>query len=197
MSNEKRGRGRPPGTGKNDARTLEAVADMVIATPTLRPTTAMRRVARKATEADIRRFQAKWKEERETLLERARVRAEARRNTSASPPRRHRSSSGIASLERISQEMGAVSRLTHEMLDSPAMRAMRDLENSPALKAMRDLENSPALKAMRDLENSPALKAIRDLENSATMRALRDLDSPAMKAIRQYQEMMSRLNRGY
>lgn len=185
MSIEKRGRGRPPGTGKNDAHTLESVADMVIATPALRPTTAMRRVAPKATGAEIRRFQAKWKEERETLLDRARARAEARRTTNASPPRRHRSASGIAALGRVSQEMDAVSRRAQEILDSPAMRAMRDLENSSALKAMRDLENSPALKAMRDLENS------------ATMRALRDLDSPTMRAIRQYQDIIGRLNRGY
>ena len=180
MSREKRGRGRPPGSGKDDAPVLDMVADMVTAAPMLRPTTAMRRAAPKATDADIRRFQAKWKGDREALLARARGRAEARRAARPSSGQRHGSGAGLTALGHVAQQMERDARRMRELSDHPAMRAARDLENNPGLKAARD-----------------ALKATSDLENSATMRALRDFDGPTMRAIRQYQAMIDRLRRGY
>jgi hypothetical protein len=43
-NHDKRGRGRPIGTGKDDSSTLSRVADLIAANPALRPTTAIKRV---------------------------------------------------------------------------------------------------------------------------------------------------------
>jgi hypothetical protein len=245
MSTEKRSRGRPPGTGKDDRKVLESVADMVVANPTMRPTTAMRRVAPKATEAEVRRFQVKWKEGREVLLNAARERTEAKRLTGSVPARRSRPQAGHVGGVGNPRDLAAMTQLVREVLDNPAAQMARELANSPAAQMARELANSPAAQMAREmanspaaqmarelantpaaqmaremanspaaqmareianspaaqmareLANSPAARLAREMENSATMRALRDLDSPTMRAIRQHQEMMDRLTRGY
>lgn len=95
---EKRSRGRPLGTGKNDSTFLANIADLLIATPGLLPTTAMKRVAavRKdwlaaSPEAVIRRWQVKWKTEGLAALAAARERAAPK-----PPPRSYSASYGVA-----------------------------------------------------------------------------------------------------
>src|ERR1700730_6419276 len=46
----KRGRGRPRGTGKPDGPTLRRIADTIVADPTLRPTTAIKRTVGSQTD---------------------------------------------------------------------------------------------------------------------------------------------------
>lgn len=76
-----------------------------------------------------------------------------------------------------------------ELDDSPTMRAIRAIENSPVIRIMRELNESPALRAMRKFENSPAMHAIRQFEESPAIRIMRDLEnSPALKAINNLKE---------
>ncbi|TIL23799.1 MAG: hypothetical protein E5Y88_21600 [Mesorhizobium sp.] len=72
---DKRSRGRPRGTGKNDTVFLTMVADLMVKTPGLKYTTAMTRIVRQRTdwdaaspEAAVRRWQVKWKVQGEALL---------------------------------------------------------------------------------------------------------------------------------
>lgn len=75
-----RRRGRPPGSGKDDAPLLDAVADLLVSDPTLRPTTAIKRViyTQKSTgtrdESLTRRLQGKWRAQADDLLQKARER---------------------------------------------------------------------------------------------------------------------------
>lgn len=57
----KRGRGRPEGSGLNDGPVLARMADMIVAAPRLKPTTAAKRVLDGPDEATISRLQVKWK----------------------------------------------------------------------------------------------------------------------------------------
>jgi hypothetical protein len=81
MATEKRRRGRPPGSGKDDLRWLERAADLMVSEPGLKPTTALNRTMpgredRRETDATLRRRgQVKWKVQRESLLAAARERA--------------------------------------------------------------------------------------------------------------------------
>lgn len=74
-----RRRGRPPGTGRDDSRTLTAVADILRAHPGMKATTAMRRQAGgTATDSNLRRLQVKWKAEGSRLMAEAEARAHER-----------------------------------------------------------------------------------------------------------------------
>ena len=68
-----RPRGRPKGSGKDDSAALDRIADLLVANPTLKPTTAMKRTGVR-NPSDIRRLQVKWKAAREDLLAAARKR---------------------------------------------------------------------------------------------------------------------------
>jgi hypothetical protein len=81
MPIEKRPRGRPRGSGKDDSRPLAQVADLLVREPLLKPTTAIKRIVRKCNDRNVaseaalvRRLQAKWKENGNSLLTAARER---------------------------------------------------------------------------------------------------------------------------
>src|SRR3546814_16376115 len=73
-----RGRGRPVGTGLDDGPTLNKMADIMVANPAMRPTTAMRRAIDKPGPSVVRRLQVKWKAGSAEYIEAAR-RSEERR----------------------------------------------------------------------------------------------------------------------
>jgi hypothetical protein len=82
MSNQKRTRGRPRGSGKDDSRHLAKVADLLWKNPGLKATAAMTRVMKSCQNWDaasedalIRRWQAKWRIYQHTLLAEAQYRA--------------------------------------------------------------------------------------------------------------------------
>lgn len=85
MSNSsKRPRGRPKGSGKNDTPDLVKVADLIAHDPTLRPTTAIKRVlaSKKLQPGEmeqtvLRRLQHKWTIEGPLLLAQAQYRRAA------------------------------------------------------------------------------------------------------------------------
>lgn len=66
-------RGRPKGTGKDDSAALKRIADLLVADPSLKPTTAIRRIG-VHNESDTRRLQVKWKADGAVLLAAARAR---------------------------------------------------------------------------------------------------------------------------
>jgi hypothetical protein len=91
MATENRPRGRPPGEGKKDSPYLAQVADLVLSDPSLKPTTAMKRVMRNpnywgaSDETLLRRWQVKWKANRTVYLAAARDRAESLRRAAEAP----------------------------------------------------------------------------------------------------------------
>ncbi|WP_153005432.1 hypothetical protein [Aureimonas ureilytica] len=83
MSNVKRARGRPKGTGKDDSVPLNKVADKLLASPGMTPSAAMKQVIsnnpKSVTyfESTLRRLQVKWKEKGAEYMEMAHARVEA------------------------------------------------------------------------------------------------------------------------
>ena len=134
MSNDKRPRGRPRGTGKKDAPYLAQVADLMIRDPSLKPTTAMKRVmvTRTGPETDetlIRRWQVKWKATELSLLAAARERM--RPSLPAAPTRLTEPAWVLAN------------RIMKQVEDSPINRMMKRIEDSPINLMMKRIEEAP------------------------------------------------------
>ncbi|MGX8014311.1 hypothetical protein ACVDG8_037850 (plasmid) [Mesorhizobium sp. ORM8.1] len=127
---EKRGRGRPPGEGKKDGPFLADMADLMIWTPNMRKTTAIRRVmaARKdweaaSPEAFVHRLQDKWRVRGEAALVAAHKRAAAR---TATPRSSHLNYVGIPVGPQW--HLGALSPSASAVLDEAASAARRALD---------------------------------------------------------------------
>ena len=153
MTSEKRSRGRPRGSGKNDAPYLTQVAELLLRDQSLKPTTAMKHIIAgridwgASDETLLRRWQVKWKQSSQSLMIAARERAQPRPATSTG---------------RISVWDIAVTPALQAYANSPMLKAMRDYANCPAVKAMQDCANNPAVKAMQDCAKNPAVKAMQD-----------------------------------
>lgn len=171
MNNSKRSRGRPVGTGLNDGPTLKKVADMIVANPALRPTTAIRRALEKPEPSNIRRLQVKWRAGNAEYL----ADAQARRVAASAPVRRAtvpyspRTGRQIVEAQRKMQEaLGPGFRAAQEMMNSPAMQAAQEAarryQESPAMRAIEEFRNSPTMRAMRELQDSPMMRAAREME---------------------------------
>lgn len=197
MKNNKRGRGRPIGTGLDDGPTLKKVADMIVVNPSLRPTTAIRRTLGAPGESTIRRLQVKWKAVVVEYLADARDRravalTPARRTGASYSPRTARQ---LAQAHKALQDaLGGTSlRAVHEEMNSPGQRAALEYMNSPAFraaqKAMCRYEDNPATRALWEAQNSPAMRAIEQVWDSPDMRAIKELqNSPAMRVYRELQD---------
>src|SRR5580658_4387976 len=177
MSNDKRPRGRPRGTGKNDEPYLAQVAELLIREPSLKPTTAMKRVMMRHawTETDetlIRRWQVKWKAIGLSLL--AAVRERMRPTLPAVP---------------TEPAWVLANRIMKQIEDSPLSKMMRQIEDSPLSKMMRQIEDSPLSKMMRQIEDSPLSKMMRQIEDSPLSKMMRQIeDSPLSKMMRQIED---------
>ncbi len=82
MQTAKRQRGRPKGTGINDRDTLMRIAEIVVANPALKPTTAIKQ-AGITNPSTIRRLRDKFADEGDRLIAEARSRQTA--STAATP----------------------------------------------------------------------------------------------------------------
>jgi hypothetical protein len=190
MSSIKRSRGRPRGTGLNDSPALRKVADMLAADPTLKPTTAIKRVLNRPDETAVRRLQGKWKDQgakylADTHARRAAVPAPTRRTGTSYSPRTTRQL--FEGHKRMQDALSPTMRAAQEMMSSPAMLA--------ALEAARRIQESPTMRAIEELRSSPTMRAIEQLQNSPTMRAMRELqESPTMRAIHEAHAQMRLLN---
>lgn len=188
MTNPKRGRGRPKGPGIDDTARLEKVAELMIATPGLKATGAMKRTDPAPNETVLRRLQVKWKVEGPNLLDRAAERQatlrakEIERSTSPSAG----GSYGLSAIADMNRRMRAMQRLEDLAagFENPLMKAAREsnalieaaMGVSNASKTMDAIYNSPAMRAVRMIEESPTMRAIRQFEDSPTMRMIREMD---------------------
>lgn len=193
MNSSKRNRGRPVGTGLDDSPTLKKVADMIVANPSLRPTTAIRRALDKPEASNIRRLQVKWKAGKAEYM----ADAQAKRAAASTPARRVSASYSpragrhiVDAHRKIQEALGPGFRAAQEMMNSPAVRA--------AQEAARRYQENPALRAIEELRNSPTMRAIEELQNNPTVRLMRELqDSPMMRAAREMEKVQRLLNGGF
>jgi hypothetical protein len=159
--NAHRERGRPPGTGTPDQPALAKVAELLLDDPSLRPTTAIKRVIGTKNESNIRRLQVKWKAGGQVLLAQARERRERQQKAAAAwlDP---------ATMQLVRERLGAwtereaQAQLGSWLNPSPEIRAL--LNPSPEIRALMDsLKPSPAMQAMIDATRpSREMQAIID-----------------------------------
>jgi hypothetical protein len=176
----KKPRGRPKGTDiPTDRRVLNALADILLREPALKPTTAIKRLVPDWTESVVHRLMGKWRKGRLALLADAQKRQEAkatRADAAGSAP--------------VGGSMGSLAAQMRAIHESPSLRAAHEMMNSPAMKAIREIADSPAMRAMREIQDSPALRAVRDIQNSPAMQAIWQIqDSPMMKIMREQQRL--------
>lgn len=187
MNTVKRGRGRPPGTGLNDHPALTRIADALLQTPRMKPTTAMHRVLDKPDATTVRRLQGKWKAKGSLYLAEAKARRAAaqeaeQRSLEATMCRRLAEAArppfgGVGTVSRgaeLALRHSTVSKAMQEVFDSPMMRALREFHDTPAMRAMREFHDSPAMRAIQKLQNSPAMRAAQEAMNSPAMRRLEE-----------------------
>jgi len=97
---QKRARGRPPGTGLDDTSQLVVVADMMLADPSLKATTAMRRAFTGIGPSHLRRLQAKWRKGSSRFVMAAREKVRPRVET-ANDVRGMSATPSLAALEAL------------------------------------------------------------------------------------------------
>ena len=180
MASDKRPRGRPPGEGKKDSRYLMQVADLLVRDPSLKPTTAMKRVmcSRKdwdeTDETLLRRWQIKWKKNGESFLGAARERSLPKPVSSGTA---YYPNTGAGTPNPLQEQFMRDSRM-RDILDPPGMRLMRQMERQE--KLMRDMIDPPGARMMRKMEQQERI--MRDI-----------IDPPLMRKLRQQDEIMRKL----
>jgi hypothetical protein len=190
----KRGRGRPPGEGKQDKPFLEEVADLLIADSRLKPTSAMKKVlqSRKdwgsTDETIIRRWQVKWKAYGAALLVTARERAKP--IVSSAPP-----SSGA--FDRQPSPF-AFLQMTQELERSPYLEMIREMQNSRYVKMLQEAQNPLYVKMLREVQNSPDMQLARETQNSSATQLTPQMQYSSAKQIaREMDNFLSQLKRPY
>lgn len=176
MAIDKRSRGRPPGEGKKDTPYLVQVADLMVRDPSLKPTTAMKRIMRNRTDGGetdetlVRRWQVKWKKNGDRFLEAARERFRPRPESSGTAyyPRT------VAGTPNPLQ-----GQIMRDILDPPGMRLMRQMEQQE--KLMRDMMDPPHARMMRQMEQHERM--MRDIVEPPLTRALRQQDELMRKLL--------------
>lgn len=184
MSTEKRSRGRPVGSGKNDAGHLSRIADELLADPKLKPTTAIKRVIYQRSDQSeqdvtlVRRLQGKWKHSAQEHLEAARKRRDDRAASRVSLADIAKAYGQLmdklqepATQSAILNAGRQVRLIAESIANSPAAKALAQFANSPLAKQLADYANSPGGQRMAEYARSPAAENIR--------KAIDQLERPA------------------
>ena len=189
----KRGKGRPKGSEKDDSLVLATIANAIIANPSLKPTTAMRQYNRRASHAEIRRWQAKWSERKLPLLDEAKVRVEARNCRSAAP------GGGIPAGGNLLNDLAKASRYANGLgLDLATIKILQaTFEDGPMSRAMRGMHTNDLTTKVRALHDNALLKIARQVQDNDVVKAARGLQDNALtKLVREQNELMKRFKPG-
>lgn len=178
MNNEeavaaKRRRGRPPGSGIDDSKDLRAVADLLLAEPKLKPTTAMKRVVYGIGDNQLRRLQDKWKVGKDCLLAEARERAREHARQAEARRKAAEQAHLLSLAPSPSLAAGALlpgsATLTLAMMVLPpdsalgiAMEMTKLIQNLPETHPLRIADT--IAKLSRRLDPLSALRPVLDLE---------------------------------
>jgi hypothetical protein len=163
----KRGRGRPIGRGKDDSGTLARIADLIVTSPKLKPTTAMRHVLDAGVannQSVIRRLQVKWRAEAGRYL----AQAQARR--AVAPARRSRT----ACSSRTGLQFAVAQQVMHDALGLSQLASVQAAFETPALRAAREMMIKPGMLAAQEaacrFRESPGVLAAEKMYNSPRYR---------------------------
>ncbi len=136
----KRPRGRPKGSGKDDNPALNQIADLIVRDPSLKATTAIKRVIDGNNPSDIRRLQVKWKKDGDAFLFAARKRqanAASARGAHADIASPFAYGTSLAALQRSTRMIEHVRRAAQAHLD--IQKQMKQMFG-PAIKVIEDMQ---------------------------------------------------------
>lgn len=153
---EMKKRGRPVGSEIDDSEILNAIADQIVENPKLRPTTAMRRIAPKASGAQIRRWQSKWSNRKSEFISSASCRQKQRRQRAMPCSSRDSISaeaSAYRSLMKIAEEMQRQKEMINVPEHANAMRACTEALKSLGVNSIREyMELAKIVKRQTELQ---------------------------------------------
>jgi hypothetical protein len=175
MSEAKRKRGRPKGSGgRDDNAVLRRIVAHMVATPAMKRATAIRLVCDSIGESDSHRLYRKLRTQGAALHteELERVRQNQTHATEAA---------GAAAREGVPRFRAMVDMgvMPAQAADSPFMKALREMVDSPMATAMREVQAREAAftNALREMVNSPMATAMREVQarEAAFTNALRGI----------------------
>lgn len=166
MPNAPKKLGRPLDSGLNDSKALNAMADMMLSNPKLKPTTAVKKILTEPGPSLIHRLRRKWKADSGGLLSKARIRKE-----------RHVEEQKRQVYEAIANN---VDRTVRGRLYGNALSAATGSLTGPYLEMLVEQQ-----KAARLAQGSLASMAGSILDQDALSQIRMAIDSPALKAIRE------------
>lgn len=180
-------RGRPRGTGIDDTPTLAEVADILLASPGMRPTTAMKRAVRGVEATQLRRLQEKWRVHGGRLLAEARERGRLKQEAVAK--------SVAARAAHSRHDQSTAWRDAMGMVDHEAIKSALGHMDLPALKAMHVEHAAMAGMVSHQLGDIGGIKKLMDLMDPPALKALRQtMELPALRQMRALQETLERLD---
>lgn len=192
MSTHKRARGRPRGSGKNDAPHLALVADLIVCEPSLRPTTAMKRVMRSrkdwgaSDETLLRRWQVKWKAGAAGFLAAARDRASPKLQPTL---RQVLQGMHLSEFERIAESVAALQHQPDLLRFAEEMREWQvQLTQSPALRRFAEQMREWQLQ----ITQSPVLQRLAEQMKEWDRQTKETLD---LRGVQRFVEQMAELQR--
>lgn len=171
MNEAKKKRGRPLGAESDDSRELSAMADMIVADPKLRPTTAYKKIDPCWTDASVRRMQDKWKMRREALLAQANQRRDEQRSQEST---RNTANSGIGWRYLEGLTAGGQLKQLQMLHDSPAMRTIKADQNAPFALAMKASEFGSLGQIRKTTENSAISTLMNTMKNDPVYRLMEE-----------------------
>jgi hypothetical protein len=173
MTDGRKNRGRPKGTEIDDSKMLTAIADMLIASPSMKATTAMRRIAPNWTEKEIHRWQSKWKQRKEVLMVEAAARAEEKQRMAV---KREATSAPRMSSVDILKYASRVS--------DPMFRLAEGIRNDPIWQFAEKMRNDPIMQFAEKMRNDPIVRFAEAMQNDPVVRLMKELNSPASRIAR-------------
>jgi hypothetical protein len=152
MEAQKRGRGRPVGTGIDDSGVLAAIADMLVIDIGLPIATAYKRIVHRPSDANIGRIHAKWRAQKETLI----AEAKQRKSDRVEAERRNRE-------ESVSAGAGssALRNLAFASSISGQLHALQSNQNGTIMQEMKVMQD-PEIRAAKELHDSLLGQLIRE-----------------------------------
>ena len=169
MTEQRNKGGRPRGSGIDDGRDLDAVADLMVREPGLKKTPAIARVVQDRHpqhqwQAVERRLLRKWNATDDERMAAARERRAARRSVSSMTARELALTRGLGLYDDTGAAFLAAAK-AHAMNIEPALRQLQSLAQSNTFAQARELASqldSPALRqAMEEMKTQQRLwKAI-------------------------------------
>ncbi len=190
MGQQKRGRGRPPGSGmKDDLPILERVADMLATEPALKATTAFKRLGTK-NPSHVRRLQVKWRAFGADLLMTARARKEERANALRSIPKRAQVPDTRGRATASGGDLAGYGLFGNSALGSPESQAIQRAiaEQQQIERMLKPYGESVAMQQLR--EHEKMMEAVMGPQRQHE-KMMEDL----MRPQRQHEKMMEDLMR--